>query len=312
MTLLCSILLIPCHPRVITESRIWLLSQDEQSRVLPCDCSPLRASLRSASPCFPLKHTKPAKKPPKHPDRGARTRTQQGLGVLLVGPILSPSKRRGSAITCTAVGVCPDAPSVGRALNSLTREQWSLSPPRRGVPPGDLQAQGTVPSLEDAVLDEGTLGRGGHSQDGALSPRDGSRDLPIWIRSPPAAPRAPWDGGTVPAQPGQAALGGAVVLPAHCGGAGPAPVAPSLFLLPRAPSPLASLCCLFLAASEPRLPPLQAHPGRSSAPSPQPWQRERMRLPSGAAARRFAGVTRASSWQSCILLSPAPAKGYCS
>lgn len=52
-------------------------------------------------------------------------------------------------------------------------------------------------------------------------------------------------------QPGQAALGGAVCSPSTVGGAGPAPAAPSLFPLPRAPSPLASLRCLFLAASEP-------------------------------------------------------------
>lgn len=90
-------------------------------------------------------------------------------------------------------------------------------------------------------------------------------------RSPPAAP---WDGGIIAAQagdrgtaawrrlvclfsasfgrqPGQAALGGAVCSPSTVGGAGPAPAAPSLFPLPRAPSELASLCCLFLAASEP-------------------------------------------------------------
>ncbi|XP_040472657.1 transmembrane and coiled-coil domains protein 2 isoform X3 [Falco naumanni] len=53
-------------------------------------------------------------------------------------------------------------------------------------------------------------------------------------------------------QAGQAALGGAVCSPSTVGGAGPAPVAPSLFPLPQAPSRLASLCCLFLAASEPR------------------------------------------------------------
>lgn len=153
---------------------------------------------------------------------------------------MSPSKRNSNPIA-GAPEVTPspknnsrnsskDSPSVGRALNSLTCEGWSLNHLHRGVPLSDLQAQGTRDSprpagcgveLGKAVVWMGTGSQGlpkPRACSGAGSPttpricRSVPTQLPSTQGSWPGAvqehaprllpPGAPWDGGTVPAQTG--------------------------------------------------------------------------------------------------------------
>lgn len=94
---------------VVAESRIWLLSQDEQSRVLPCDSSPCCGS---ASPCLPSQtlHTPAAKNPSqlhKHPVRGVETQLQHGLGVLLVVLMLCHPASEIAAPLLKLLGLLP-------------------------------------------------------------------------------------------------------------------------------------------------------------------------------------------------------------
>lgn len=108
----------PAHPlllragsRVVAESRIWLLSQDEQNRVLTCDSSP-RCGCSSASPCLPPQtlHTKAAENAPwlhKHPVRGVETQLQHGLGVLLVVLMLCHPAREIAAPLLELPGLLP-------------------------------------------------------------------------------------------------------------------------------------------------------------------------------------------------------------
>ena len=108
----------PAHPLppqaggwVVAESRIWLLSQDEQSWVLPCDSLP-PCGCGSASPCLPPQtlHTKAAENPPrlhKHPVRGVETQLQHGLGVLLVVLMLCHSASDTAAPLLELLGLLP-------------------------------------------------------------------------------------------------------------------------------------------------------------------------------------------------------------
>lgn len=75
---------------VVAVSRIWLLSQDEQSRVLPCDSDSAglltpRLCLSLPSPSNPSLHKllKIPPRLPRHPLRGVKTQLEHGLGVLL-------------------------------------------------------------------------------------------------------------------------------------------------------------------------------------------------------------------------------------
>lgn len=145
-------------------------------------------------------------------------------------------------------------------------------------------------------------------------------------------PRAPWDGGTIPAQTREpqwlvclfsAPFEGSLarqhlavlfVLPAQLEEQDRPLQHPACSHSSRLPacSPAYAVCSWLPQSLV--VPPLQTHiihplPLRLK---PQPWQRERIRPPHGAPAQRSAGVTRASSCQNRSLLTPVPEKGYCS
>lgn len=151
---------------------------------------------------------------------------------------VSPSKRNSSTIA-EAARVTPsgknnsrnfskDSPSIGRALKSFTCEGWSLNHLCRHVPPGDLQAQGTRDSPQCGECGVGLGNAGicmvwmGTEAQGLREPRAAGTDPGICPSVPTQPPsmrgsspgavqehdphllplRAPWDGGTIPAQNG--------------------------------------------------------------------------------------------------------------
>ena len=147
---------------------------------------------------------------------------------------MSPSKRNSSTIA-GAPGVIPsnknnsrnfskDSPSVGRALNSFTREGWSLNHLHGGVPASVLQTQGTRYSpraggcdveLGNAGVCMVWMGTGMSQAQGRQRGRIPSTPglCPSAPTQPPSTQgsvqehiphllplRTPWDGGTIPAQ----------------------------------------------------------------------------------------------------------------
>lgn len=94
--------------RVVAESGIWLLSQDEPSRVLSCDSSP-RCACGSASPSLlpQTLHAKAAGNPPwlyKQPVRSVET---QLLGVLLGVLVLCHPASEIAAASQELLGLLP-------------------------------------------------------------------------------------------------------------------------------------------------------------------------------------------------------------